>query len=143
MTTNPLFVKKDLGSHVKHFHIIGLYKNRLNDRVYDTVKAFCQEKGIAFRLEAFSDGVSNTKSWYQMIQDFVETKVTAEELQNAALLFPYCTPTTKEAYYYRSIFESLFPGRADIIPGFWQPKWSADGEVKEYIDPSARVLGVY
>lgn len=78
-----------------------------------------------------------------MIQDFVETKVTAEELQNAAALFPYCTPTTKEAYYYRSIFESLFPGRADIIPGFWQPKWSADGEVKEYIDPSARVLGVY
>ena len=95
------------------------------------------------KKEAFSDGVSNTKSWYQMIQDFVETKVTAEELQNAALLFPYCTPTTKEAYYYRSIFESLFPGRADIIPGFWQPKWSADGEVKEYIDPSARVLGVY
>ena len=95
------------------------------------------------KKEAFSDGVSNTKSWYQMIQDFVETKVTAEELQNAAALFPYCTPTTKEAYYYRSIFESLFPGRADIIPGFWQPKWSADGEVKEYIDPSARVLGVY
>ena len=95
------------------------------------------------KKEAFSDGVSNTKSWYQMIQDFVETKVTAEELQNAAALFPYCTPTTKEAYYYRSIFESLFPGRADIIPGFWQPKWSADGEVKEYIDPSARVLGIY
>lgn len=95
------------------------------------------------KKEAFSDGVSNTKSWYQMIQDFVETKVTAEELQNAAALFPYCTPTTKEAYYYRSIFESLFPGRADIIPRFWQPKWSADGEVKEYIDPSARVLGVY
>ena len=95
------------------------------------------------KKEAFSDGVSNTKSWYQMIQDFVETKVTAEELQNAVTLFPYCTPTTKEAYYYRSIFESLFPGRADIIPGFWQPKWSADGEVKEYIDPSARVLGVY
>jgi asparagine synthase (glutamine-hydrolysing) len=95
------------------------------------------------KKEAFSDGVSNTKSWYQMIQDFVETKVTVEELQNAALLFPYYTPTTKEAYYYRSIFESLFPGREQIIPGFWQPKWSADGEVKEYIDPSARVLGVY
>ena len=33
--------------------------------------------------------------------------------------------------------------RQRIIPGYWQPKWSADGEVKEYIDPSARVLDVY
>jgi len=63
MTTNPLFVKKDLGSHVKYFHIIGLYKNRLNDRVYDTVKAFCQEKGIAFRLEAFSDGIEEDREF--------------------------------------------------------------------------------
>ena len=70
MTTNPLFVKKDLGSHVKHFHIIGLYKNRLNDRVYDTVKAFCQEKGIAFRLEAFSDGVEEDREFVVKLPAF-------------------------------------------------------------------------
>lgn len=70
MTTNPLFVKKDLGSHVKHFHIIGLYKNRLNDRVYDTVKAFCQEKGIAFRLEAFSDGIEEDREFVVKLPAF-------------------------------------------------------------------------
>ena len=96
------------------------------------------------KKEAFSDGVSNTKSWYEMIQDFVESKVSTEDIETASTLYPYCTPTTKEAYYYRQIFESLFPGRAYIIPGFWQPKWSQDGqEVQGYIDPSARVLGVY
>jgi asparagine synthase (glutamine-hydrolysing) len=79
-----------------------------------------------------------------MIQDFVETKVSIKDLETAPALYPYCTPTTKEAYYYRQIFESLFPGRAQIVPGFWQPKWSSDGqEVQGYIDPSARVLGVY
>jgi asparagine synthase (glutamine-hydrolysing) len=96
------------------------------------------------KKEAFSDGVSNSKSWYEMIQEFVDDKVTMEELNDAASLFPYCTPTTKEAYYYRRIFESIFPGRAAIVPGFWQPKWMANGqEVQGYVDPSARTLGVY
>jgi asparagine synthase (glutamine-hydrolysing) len=100
------------------------------------------------KKEAFSDGVSNSKSWYEMIQDFVEDKVTDAQLNTAAEPFPYCTPTTKEAYYYRQIFERLFPGpgpgRADVIPGFWQPKWTANGqEVQGYVDPSARTLEVY
>jgi len=96
------------------------------------------------KKEAFSDGVSNSKSWYEMIQDFVEDKVTDEQLARAHETYPYCTPTTKEAYYYRRIFETQFPGRATIIPGFWQPKWSTNGqEVQGYVDPSARTLGVY
>ena len=34
--------------------------------------------------------------------------------------------------------------RQEVIPGYWQPKWNKQGqEVIEYIDPSARVLGVY
>ena len=45
--------------------------------------------------------------------------------------------------YYRTLFEILFPGRAEIIPGFWQPKWDANGEVQQYVDPSARTLGTY
>jgi len=94
------------------------------------------------KKEAFSDGVSATKSWYQMLQDFFEDKVSDEGLKQAALDFPYCPPTTKEAYVYRCMFESFFPGRDDIIPGFWQPKWNADGVVTTYVDPSARTLGL-
>jgi asparagine synthase (glutamine-hydrolysing) len=79
-----------------------------------------------------------------MIQAWVEDKVTAEEMATAAATYPYCTPQTKEAYYYRKVFCEIFgPLRQEVIPGYWQPKWSASGEVTGYIDPSARVLGVY
>ncbi len=102
---------------------------------------------VLFRTkEAFSDAVSSKeKSWFSIIQEWVENKVTDEELTAAAEKYPYCTPQTKEAYYYRRIFCEVFgEQRQTIIPGFWQPKWSADGkEVTEYIDPSARTLSVY
>ena len=97
------------------------------------------------KKEAFSDGVSGKKSWFQIIQKWVGDKVTDDELANAAITYPYCTPTTKEAYYYRKLFCKWFGEvRQNVIPGYWQPKWSANGkEVKGYIDPSARVLDVY
>ena len=98
------------------------------------------------KKEAFSDGVSSKeKSWFQIIQDFINDKVSDEELYEANLKYPYCTPKTKEAYYYRKIFCEMFGElRQDIIPNYWQPKWSNDGtEIKEYIDPSARVLNIY
>ena len=40
------------------------------------------------------------------------------------------------------MYESHFPGRAEIIPGFWQPKWDAKGKVRGYVDPSVRTLGL-
>ena len=98
------------------------------------------------KKEAFSDGVSGEKSWYKIIQDWVSNKVTDYELDNASTTYPYRTPVTKEAYYYRKVFCSIFckiTDRENVIPDYWQPKWSADGEVKEYIDPSARILDVY
>jgi asparagine synthase (glutamine-hydrolysing) len=97
------------------------------------------------KKEAFSDGVSGEKSWFQIIQEWVDDKVTAEELASASETYPYCTPTTKEAYYYRKVFCRWFGAhRQEVIPGYWQPKWSSNGvEVKGYIDPSARVLDVY
>jgi asparagine synthase (glutamine-hydrolysing) len=97
------------------------------------------------KKEAFSDGVSGQKSWFQIIQEWIDDKVTDEELASAAETYPYCTPSTKEAYYYRKVFCKWFGAhRQEVIPGYWQPKWSANGvEVKGYIDPSARVLDVY
>lgn len=102
---------------------------------------------VLFRKkEALSDGISNSEnSWFKIIQDWVETQVTDEEMSLSAVKYPYYSPVTKEAYYYRTIFCSIFgEHRQNVIPGYWQPTWSADGkEVKEYIDPSARVLSVY
>ncbi len=80
-----------------------------------------------------------------IIQEWVEGLVSDEELAGAAQKYPYCTPTTKEAYYYRKVFCEIFgEHRQEIIPAYWQPKWNKDGkEVSEYIDPSARVLSIY
>lgn len=98
------------------------------------------------RKEGMSDGISSLeKSWFQIIQEWIEDKVTDEEMANAAEKYPYCTPTTKEAYYYRRVFCDIFgEGRQDIIPGYWQPKWNKDSkEVVGYVDPSARTLNIY
>ncbi|XP_014273059.1 asparagine synthetase [glutamine-hydrolyzing] [Halyomorpha halys] len=89
--------------------------------------------------EAFSDGVASVKkSLFEVIQDIIDPFVSQEQLDNASKLFPYLTPTTKESYYYRMVFEKHFPGQASsLIPYFWMPKWS---DVK---DPSARFLDHY
>jgi asparagine synthase (glutamine-hydrolysing) len=97
------------------------------------------------KKEAFSDGVSGEKSWYKIIQDHIESLISDEEFSKAKEVYPFYTLQTKEAYYYKKIFCSIFgEHRQNIIPGFWQPKWSSDGkEVTQYIDPSARVLDIY
>ena len=97
------------------------------------------------KKEAFSDGVSGDKSWFQIIQEWVEDKVQDEELANASTVYPYCTPQTKEAYYYRKVFCGYFgEHRQTVIPGYWQPKWSVDKkEITDYVDPSARCLELY
>lgn len=94
------------------------------------------------RKEAFSDGISSTeKSWYQSVQDYIETFVTDEEFMLNNKWF--CK--TKEAYYYKKIFVEFFgENKLNIIPKYWLPKWNQNRqEVKEYQDPSARALAVY
>lgn len=95
--------------------------------------------------DAFSDSISGQISWTQMIQEWVQHQVTDEEFLQAPTLFPYQTPQTKEAFFYRRIFQEIFGSdRASVLPGYWQPRWNKDGqEVKEYVDPSARTLSVY
>ena len=52
--------------------------------------------------------------------------------------FIHCTPLTKEAYYFRSIFNELYDEKfSNVIPKFWMPEWSNTN------DPSARSLNIY
>lgn len=98
-------------------------------------------KEILWRAkEAFSDGVSSTKpgqSWYELLQNHIKNQVPDEALAGAAELYPYNTPKTKEGFYYRQIFEELFPGQSHFIPYVWMPKWT------NATDPSARTLEHY
>ncbi|XP_011881317.1 PREDICTED: asparagine synthetase [glutamine-hydrolyzing] [Vollenhovia emeryi] len=90
--------------------------------------------------EAFSDGVASTKkSLFEVIDEIVEYRVSDEDLLDAHAKYPHCTPRTKQAYYYRHIFELHYKGQAEsFTPYFWMPRW-----VEGVTDPSARFIEHY
>ena len=88
--------------------------------------------------EAFSDGVSShTNSWYEIIQNRLNNRYSDEMFEESRKKYTNNQPTTKEQLYYRELFESYFPNRSDIIPGFWMPKYC------DATDASARQLDIY
>jgi asparagine synthase (glutamine-hydrolysing) len=89
--------------------------------------------------EAMSDGVSSMKrGWFEIIQDHAEKKYSNEEFIELQKKYTWHPPQTKEALYFREIFNEFYPNRDETIPYTWLPKWSGD-----IVDPSARVLDVY
>jgi len=100
-------------------------------------------KSVIYRKkEAFSDGVSSKeKSWYQIISEWIETKVTDEEYyQRDQIIYLECK--SKESYYYKKKFNEKFNKTLnpswDVIPHYWLPNWiETNGE------PSARILSIY
>ena len=65
-------------------------------------------ESVAWRQkEQFSDGVGY--SWIDTLKEMVDVAITNEQMENAAFRFPIQTPTNKEEFYYRSIFEEHFP----------------------------------
>ena len=63
---------------------------------------------VAWRQkEQFSDGVGY--SWIDSLKALVDEKVSDEMMKDAAHRFPIQPPSSKEEYYYRSIFEEHFP----------------------------------
>lgn len=67
--------------------------------------------------EQFSDGVGY--GWINSLKAMSEKQITDAQMKNAGFRFAFNTPTTKEAYFYREIFDSLFPGEAAAacVPG--------------------------
>lgn len=69
---------------------------------------------VAWRQkEQFSDGVGY--SWIDTLKKVVSAEVTDEQLANAKYKFPLQTPTNKEEFYYRSIFQEHFPSDAAAL----------------------------
>jgi asparagine synthase (glutamine-hydrolysing) len=81
--------------------------------------------------EQFSDGVGY--SWIDTLIAYGESQVSDQQLATAHELYPHNTPTTKEAYFYRSIFHEHFPQETAAKTVLkWIPKW------QENTDPSGR-----
>ncbi|MEQ2239870.1 hypothetical protein ILYODFUR_009106, partial [Ilyodon furcidens] len=90
------------------------------------------------RKEAFSDGVmSEKKSWYTCLQEHLDSVVNDDQMEKAEKTFPHIPPKTKEAYYYRQVFEKFYPGQAKWLSHYWMPRWISA------TDPSARTLSFY
>uniref|UniRef100_UPI001CB91D54 asparagine synthetase [glutamine-hydrolyzing]-like n=1 Tax=Erigeron canadensis TaxID=72917 RepID=UPI001CB91D54 len=135
--------------------MIDIEKNRIEKwilrRAFDDEDRPYLPKHILYRQkEQFSDGVGY--SWIDGLKNHAEIHVTDKMMLNATHIFPHNTPMTKEAYYYRMIFERLFPQKSAIltVPGGasvacstakaieWDASWS------NYLDPSGRAaLGVH
>jgi asparagine synthase (glutamine-hydrolysing) len=81
--------------------------------------------------EQFSDGVGY--NWIDKLIEHCSSQVTDEQFDQARERFPYNTPTTKEAYFYRDIFHRHYPQAAAAqTVRKWIPKW------QENQDPSGR-----
>ena len=100
--------------------------------------------------EQFSDGVGY--SWIDSLKEYISAQVSDQQLASASFKFPVNTPDTKEAYFYRNIFEGHFPlaSAAECVPGGKSVACSTvealawDESFSKMADPSGRaVLSVH
>ncbi|WP_434951582.1 asparagine synthase B [Shewanella sp. HL-SH4] len=104
-------------------------------------------KEVAWRQkEQFSDGVGY--SWIDGLKEHAGKHVDDVQLANAKFRFPYNTPETKEAYFYRCFFEEFYPlpSAAETVPGGKSVACSTpealawDESLRGIIDPSGRAV---
>jgi len=96
--------------------------------------------------EQFSDGVGY--SWIDTLKEVVDKEVTDNQLENAKYKFPIQTPTTKEEFYYRSIFTEHFPSDTAALCVPQEPSVACstkialewDESFKNMNDPSGRAV---
>jgi len=96
--------------------------------------------------EQFSDGVGY--GWIDSLRRFAESQVSDREMEAARFRFPYNTPTTKEAYFYRTLFAEHFPldSCAECVPGGPSVACSTpealawDAALAAVTDPSGRAV---
>lgn len=108
------------------------------------------ESIIKRQKEQFSDGVGY--GWIDHLKAHAEERISDEDMKRAGFRFPINTPDTKEGYFYRTLFEELFPSEAAArcVPGGKSVACSTpealawDASFASSADPSGRaVKGVH
>jgi asparagine synthase (glutamine-hydrolysing) len=106
--------------------------------VRDSFKGYLPDEILYRSKEAFSDAISNNEiNWANTIKAMADKIITDEDLANNE--FAINKPRTKDALYFRRIFNNIYPGRDNIIPHYWLPQFQNE----EIFDPSARILKCY
>ncbi|KAK2739108.1 asparagine synthetase [Myotisia sp. PD_48] len=85
--------------------------------------------------EQFSDGVGY--GWIDCLKDQAEANVTDEMMKNPKPEWGDDIPDTKEAYWYRTMFDEHFPPYCASTVMRWTPTWSKQS------DPSGRAIATH
>lgn len=80
--------------------------------------------------EQFSDGVGY--GWIDALKDTAEKKVSDAQFKHPKPMWGQDIPDTKEAYWYRCMFDEIFPPHCAGTVMRWTPTWS------KQTDPSGR-----
>jgi len=121
--------------------------DRIEKQILREAFAHLLPESIAWRQkEQFSDGVGY--GWIDGVKDFTNEHVSDAEMARAGGRFPFNTPVSKEAYWFRSVFEQHFPlaSAAQTVPGGPTVACSTpeavlwDKELQEMNDPSGRAM---
>ncbi len=122
-------------------------RKRIEKRILREAFEDLLPESIAWRQkEQFSDGVGY--GWIDAVKDFTAREVSDAEMARAAGRFPFNTPASKEAYWFRSVFERHFPlaSAAQTVPGGPTVACSTpeailwDKALQEMNDPSGRAM---
>lgn len=100
-----------MAGHKNQFNLEnGHIKTRIEKHILRAAFAdnYIPDEVLWRQKEQFSDGVGY--NWIDSIREYAASQVTDQEFSEAEQLFPYNTPQTKEAFYYRAIFDEMFPG---------------------------------
>jgi asparagine synthase (glutamine-hydrolysing) len=154
-----LSIPSDIRNHSKH-KVCEKHLLRLAFDSYTNLEGHrLLPKDIIWRTkEAFSDGVSQqSRSLYEIIQEHIQNKYKEDGYPDENFIdstksniksdinkhiiikmYPHNEPKTLEQQYYRDIFEGFYPGRGEIVPYMWMPRF-----IEGATDASARTLKIY
>ena len=96
--------------------------------------------------EQFSDGVGY--SWIDSLKEYVSDLISDQEMADAKIKFQIKTPTTKEEYYYRSLFSEHFPSNTAAMSVPQEPSIACSTKIalewdeafKSVNEPSGRAI---
>lgn len=106
-------------------------------KAFDTEDPYLPNSVLWRQKEQFSDGVGY--NWVDTLIHNTEKMFTEEEYTLERTKYTINTPMSKEALYFRQIFEELFPRCANTVD-YWIPNTKWDGV---NADPSGRAQSVH
>lgn len=96
------------------------------------VEPYLPDEILWRQKEQFSDGVGY--GWIDALKDTAKLHVTDEMMANPKPEWGDDIPDSKEAYWYRTMFDEIFPPQCASTVMRWTPTWS------KQTDPSGRLV---